>query len=88
MPFNGSVRIILKSSPSGLEIVIAFLSPLSAGSISLSNTFGLSKEYVMLWLNPENSAISLATSSTLSLKDSFPVVASPVGREVGITSYP
>ena len=44
MPFNGSVRIILEILSQRIEIVIAFLNPLSAGSISLSNTFGLSKE--------------------------------------------
>ena len=44
IPFNGIVRIMEKSSPSGLEIVTASLNLESAGIKSLSNTFGLSKE--------------------------------------------
>ena len=44
IPFNGVVRITLKSSPRGLEISTVRRSLLSAGIISLSNTLGLSKE--------------------------------------------
>ena len=67
MPFNGSVRMMLKSSPRGLEITTVFLSSSSAGINSLSNTFGLSKEYVMPWEKPQNSATALAASSIRSL---------------------
>ena len=78
--------MLLKSSPSGFKIPTVLRSGLSSGSFSLSNTFGLSKEYVMPWENPQNSATSLATSSTRSLYDNFPVVASPDGSVTGILS--
>ena len=86
MPFNGRVRMTLKSSPRGFEMGIALRRASSSGSSRRSNTLGLSKEYVMLWEKPQNSAISLAISSIRILKESFPVVASPEGRVVGIRS--
>ena len=56
--FKETVRIILKSSPSGFMILIALRNGESAGSISFSNAFGLSKEYIIPCENPQNSAIS------------------------------
>ena len=58
MPFTDWVRMILKSSPSGFMILIAPRSGESAGIISLSNAFGLSKEYIIPCENPQNSAMS------------------------------
>ena len=67
IPFREVVRITLKSSPRGLEMFTALRRGLSAGIIILSNTLGLSKEYVMPCEKPQNSAISLASPSMRSL---------------------
>ena len=88
MPFTGSVLIIEKSSPNGLEITTVFLYSESSESFNLSNTLGLSNEYVIACEKPQNCAISLATFSTLCLNDILPIVEEPDGSVVGILAYP
>ena len=86
MPFNGSVRIIEKSKPSGFEISITFLASSFSGIISLSNTSGLSNEYVIDSEKPYFSIMSLALSLIIFDLDIPPRVISAFGSVVGILS--
>ena len=77
IPFNDVVLITLKSSPNGFIIETVFLSSESSGNKSLSNTFLLSNEYVIACENPQNCAISPATSLTVCLNETLPIVVAP-----------
>ena len=88
IPLTGIVLMIEKSSPNGLDITTAFLYSESSASLSLSNTLGLSKEYVIACEKPVNCATSPATSSMLLSNVILPIVVEPLGSVVGILSYP